>query len=141
MIETETRAPAEKPQKTPSARPTVKDKKTRERAEGIGGLFQLAAFGLLVSGQRADAIAVASHGPNIATETAKIADTNEQFARVADQLADMGPYGALITAVTPMIVQILVNHGRLKAEQLRMDGVYSRERLLELADEEQNSDD
>ena len=57
-----------------------------------------------------DIAAVHLHARPIAKTVADVADEDERFAAVFDRITDMGPYGALFAAVTPLIVQIYVNH-------------------------------
>ena len=85
------------------------------RAQGVRGWAQLAAGILyMVPPLRADAAAVVLHTPAIATEAANVADEDERAAALLDRIASVGPYGALITAVAGLAVQLAVNHGLLK---------------------------
>jgi hypothetical protein len=64
-------------------------------------------------GQVADAGACAQHGENISNEVAALAETNEPIAKAVDFITGVGPYAALIAAVLPFGLQILLNHGRI----------------------------
>jgi uncharacterized protein with beta-barrel porin domain len=97
--------------------------KTNEREEALNGLFQLGSAALLIAKQPADAGAVATHGPNIARETANIAENNDNFAKTIDYITAVGPYAGLLTAVMPLVLQIMVNHNKLPAEPLSAFGV------------------
>lgn len=64
-------------------------------------------------GQKADSQALAIHGPSIATETAELAETQPQVAKVIDLWAAVGPYAGILTATLPLVLQLAVNHGKL----------------------------
>jgi hypothetical protein len=51
------------------------------------------------------------HWPNVAEEVAKLADSQPAIAKFVDPLLQVGPYAGLITAVLPMVLQLMVNHG------------------------------
>lgn len=89
-----------------------------KRTEGLNGLGQLAQGLLLMTGQYADAAAVGMHFGGIASEVARIADSNETIAKPVDFLIEVGPYGALIQATIPFVLQILANHKVIKADAL-----------------------
>jgi hypothetical protein len=103
--------------------------KTAEREEAVNGLFQLGAAITMFAGTPTDAATVIHHGPAISRETARIAETNESFARVLDYLTNAGPYAALLTAAMPMALQILVNHKKIPAEPFANFGVVPSETL------------
>lgn len=88
---------------------------TAARTEALNGIGQLIQLPLLITKQHADAGAVGLHWPNVARETAKLAETEPRIAKVIDVLLQVGPYAGLIAAVLPFAVQIGVNHGRLAA--------------------------
>lgn len=88
------------------------------RKEAVNGVFQLASFGLIIGKQYSDAGALNMHGDPIAEEVAKLAETNEGFAKNLDYLLEAGPYAGLITAVMPLALQIMANHGIIKAENV-----------------------
>jgi len=91
---------------------------TEKRAEGLNGLGQLAQGLFLMTGQYADAATVGMHFPPMAKELANIAETNEAIAKPIDFLIEIGPYGALIEAAIPLVMQILANHRLIKAEAM-----------------------
>lgn len=101
---------------TSRAKPTpISEDRINRRSESVSELFGMASLGLLMVGQAADSQAMATHGPKIAVETAKLAESNEQVAKVADWLGMVGPYAGMLTSVLPLILQIAVNHGRVPA--------------------------
>lgn len=102
-----------RPRKVASETTQTKTTKLAAREEAVGGIFQMVSFGLLMAGQVPDAGAVAEHGPKIATQTAILADDNEGVAKIVDFLTAVGPYAGLFSAVLPLALQILVNHGRV----------------------------
>lgn len=82
----------------------------------VEGLFQAPAFGLGLASRfnpvfRLDALAVAEHTPAIAGALADLALENAQFAAVLDRVAQVGPYGGLVVATMPLVLQLAANHG------------------------------
>lgn len=100
-----------------------------QREEAVNGVFQLASYACVITGQHADAGAISLHGPNIARELASLADQNEQIAKGIDWLNKSGPYAGLIIAVMPFTLQVMANHKLLKAEHLAAVGVKDPELL------------
>lgn len=100
-------------------------KKTKERAEGLIGIAQLASFGCIIKGQYADAGAIAKHGPNLALEAAKLGESNDQVGKALDTLNATGPYAGLIAVGLPLVLQLLANHGKIKPEAVAGAGVVS----------------
>lgn len=108
------RAPsAPSPRRTPTTRaPKVKDYRS-----GIEGIGQLAA-GALFFVAPADAAAVGFHTPPIAAALNDLAQQDPRVAAVLDRILAVGPYGALLAAVMPLVLQILTNHGKVPAGML-----------------------
>lgn len=102
------------PAKKPTASQVKAGKKTLERKEAIEGIFGLGIAGLTLAKQYADAEAISQHGEKIATELAVLADQNEAVGQLIDRLTEVGPYAGIIAAVSPLILQILVNHDKAK---------------------------
>lgn len=100
-----------------------------KRLDGLLGLGQLASAGLLMANQYADAAAIGQHFHPIAVELAKIADSNEAIAKPIDFLIEVGPYGALVTAVLPLALQIMANHRVINANAMLGQGVVPPEVL------------
>lgn len=89
----------------------------RKREKAGLGLLQVVAFGAGLLGRfkvapvlPEDIAAVHYHARPIAKSLADAASEDERFAAVFDRLTDLGPYGAIIEAVTPLVVQIFANH-------------------------------
>lgn len=89
----------------------------RKREKAGLGLMQVLAFGAGLLGRfkiapvlPEDIAAVHYHARPIAKSLADAASEDERFAAVFDRLTDLGPYGAIIEAVTPLVVQIFANH-------------------------------
>jgi hypothetical protein len=97
--------------------------KTAAREEAANGIFQLAGFGCVVTHQYADAGAISMHGPTISRELAQTAETSEPIAKALDYIMDAGPYAGLIVAVMPLVLQLMANHGVIKAELVSGGGV------------------
>lgn len=99
-------------------RPAKQAPETREREEALNGLGQLAQVPLLATKQYADAAAFSLHWPNISKEVAKLAESQEQVAKLIDPLIQVGPYTGLITALLPFVMQLAVNHRMVAAGAL-----------------------
>jgi hypothetical protein len=81
--------------------------------ENISGILQLiGAMAFPVA--PADAAAIVMHSNDVSNAVADLAVNDSRIARILDKLLEIGPYGALITAVMPLAAQILANHGIIK---------------------------
>lgn len=97
-----------------SARPARKiAATTAKRTEAISQLGMFAQVPLIATRQFADVGAINLHWPKISEEIAKLADQDEQVAKIIDPLLQVGPYAGLIAAVLPLVMQVAVNHGRM----------------------------
>src|SRR6201999_1641646 len=85
---------------------------TEQRAQAITQLGVFAQVPLVALKQYADVGTIDLHWKNVSTEIAKLAESQDQIARIVDPLMQVGPYAGLITAVLPMVLQFAVNHGR-----------------------------
>lgn len=100
---------------------------------GIMGMLQLPAGVLAFAGMNkpelaADAATVTIYGPNIAEALNELAKERPEIAAVLDRVLSVGPYGMVIAAVMPMVLQILANHGVLPSGLM---GTVPKEALLE----------
>lgn len=122
--------PRSKGSSTPAKRAQLASEKTAERESGLVGLGQLACVPLMFTGNMADCGAISKHWPGVAHETAQMAESNANVARVVDFLTAVGPFAGLLTAVLPLAMQILVNHKRLPMHPaLAQFGVVSPESM------------
>lgn len=103
------RGPQNAPGRKPGT-PVTRQTKTDYKA-GIEGLLQLAAFGVSFSAPY-DAAAIVYHSTPIAIALNDLAQVKPEVARVLDKILAAGPYGAVLSAVVPLIVQLLTNHGK-----------------------------
>lgn len=119
--------------KATPVRPTATDKAAaqleKDRTEGLMVLVSVAQSGCVITGQLADAGAIAVHGKPVATEIARLAAHDERIARMCDTLIAITPYTALIAAVMPLALQVAVNHGMIKAEAVSSLGVVTAKTL------------
>lgn len=103
---------------------TIKvNSKLAARHEAATGIFQLVGFGLIVTRQYADAGAIGLHSGPITDELVKLSESNETIGKALDYLTEAGPYAGLIVAVMPLALQIMANHGLVKAELVAGGGV------------------
>lgn len=126
MTDTQTDTPPLKKDGTPRQRPGPKPGSPQRGGRGsrsrkpdyrpaVGGLLQLVSTPLIILGSQrdeylADAAAISLHAQPIVEAVNDLAQTNPQVARVLDSLTRVGPYGALLTAVVPLAIQLAVNH-------------------------------
>lgn len=102
------------PQGPSQRRPPVKAPRSKDYRAGIEGIGQLAG-GALFFVAPADAAAVMLHTPPIAAALNHLAQQDPRVAAMLDKLLAVGPYGALLAAVMPLVLQILTNHGKIPA--------------------------
>lgn len=125
-------APGERKPKGTTVKPTVASLNIQEaREEGIKGIAQIATAVCIMTKNYADAGAIDMHAEPIAHEIAVLATDNEKIANIVDRVTAMGPYAALIGAVMPLAMQLLVNHDRIKPDAAGLLGgkVMSKEAL------------
>lgn len=79
---------------------------------GINGLFQGICIPLSIAAP-ADAFAVSQHGPNVAEALNQLAQERPEVAAMLEKVLAIGPYGALVAAVIPMVIQIAHNHNAI----------------------------
>jgi hypothetical protein len=91
---------------------------TEQRAEAVDGIFQLVGLGCIITGQYADAGAIALHSPPISVEVAELASKNDGIAKAVDTLLQVGPYAGLVAVVMPLVLQLLANHKIVSAEKM-----------------------
>lgn len=127
--------PSKRPSPPPAkaaakAKPSpTQNAKRNAREEGVNGLFQLATAMCMMTGQNTDAMAFATHGPKISPEIATIAEDYDKVGEVIDKLIAVGPFAGLLTAVLPLGLQLMVNHGKGNPAMFTEFGVVSRETL------------
>lgn len=100
-----------------------------QRFEGMMGLASLGQGICLMTGLHADAMTIGKLFPPVAKEIANIADDNETIAQPIDFLIKIGPYGALIAAGLPFVMQILANHKVIDASKAMGQGIVPPEVL------------
>lgn len=107
-----------------AAKPAVRaNSKLSARHEAATGIFQLAGFGCIILRQYSDAGAIGLHSGPIVDELVSLSDKNESIGKALDYLTEAGPYAGLIVAVMPLALQIMANHGLVKAELVAGGGV------------------
>lgn len=104
--------PAAPQRRSPAA--SKRGPQAKDYRAGIEGLGQLAA-GALLFVSPADGAAVAFHTPPIASALNDLAKEDPRIAAILDRILQVGPYGALLAAIAPLVLQILCNHGKLPA--------------------------
>lgn len=107
-------AAAPRPRKT--TRPAAK-KAEPDFRPGIMGLLQIPIMGLSMIGRQtknpalqADGMALAMHAPNLAEALNETAKAQPPVARALESIMKAGPYGAIIGAMVPLVMQLAANH-------------------------------
>jgi hypothetical protein len=108
---------------------------------GLMGLLQIPSFGLTMFGQRtqnaalqADGMAIAMHAPALAEALNETAKAQPAFGRALESLMKAGPYGAILTALVPLGMQLMANHKLMSAAPEM--GIYPLEQLVAQSDAE-----
>jgi hypothetical protein len=114
---------------TPAVPDTQGKSVNQQRFEGLMGLAQLGQGVCLMAGLHADAMTIGKFFPPVAAEVANIADDNEAVAKPIDFIIKIGPYGALIAAAMPLVMQLLANHKVVDATTMHGYGVVPPEVL------------
>lgn len=102
------------PGKKPAPRPAARTSQREDYRPRILGVLQLVALPLAFKAP-ADGAAVEMHAPNIAQALHDLAMEQPEVAAVLDRILKVGPYGALLTAVVPLLLQLAANHGAVPA--------------------------
>lgn len=132
-------AAAPRPRK--ATRPTAAKRNEPDYRPGIMGLLQIPAMGLSMLGRQtknpalqADGYALAMHAPGLAEALNETAKAQPSVARALDSLMKAGPYGAIIAAMVPLVMQLAANHGVMNpAPQM---GIHSPADLVAASDEQ-----
>lgn len=101
------------------------DKVQHDREEAVAGIFQIASFMCVATGQLADAAALNIHGANVSRETAALATRYDKVGALLDGLSQVGPFTAILAATMPLVIQIAVNHKRISPEKGQAFGAKS----------------
>lgn len=105
----------------------------------VAGLLQPIALALSLAGQQtnspvlvADACAVTEATPGLSAAVGQLAADDDRIGALIDRIAKIGPYGALIGAITPLVLQVAANHGNRAVLTFAAPmGVVGPEELLE----------
>lgn len=110
--------PKRKPGRRAGSSPGTSRRKAAQRVDyktPLIGLAQIPAGILAMVGMRrpefaADAAAITVHAPPIAQALDDLAHEDPAAAAVLERVLAVGPYGALLAAVAPLVLQLLANH-------------------------------
>jgi hypothetical protein len=86
----------------------------RDYRPGVLGIAQTVCLPLTFAAP-ADAWAVQAYAPGLAEALNDLAKERPEVAAMLDRLMEAGPYGALIAATVPLLVQLASNHGLIPA--------------------------
>lgn len=96
---------------------------------GLNGIFQMVAVPLAFKAP-ADAAAVGMHGPNISEALNELAKERPEVAAVLEKLLAVGPYGLVLSATLPLVIQILHNHDVIPEQMAAPLGAVPKKVLL-----------
>lgn len=123
--------------RAPGPRKTAASSRARQTTgtdyrPGIIGLIQIPAAILGGLGMKdetfaLDGAALVMHSPGIAEALNDIAQDNLAVAAALDKILAVGPYGAIIGALLPLVAQIAANHKALPDQVLAGMGAQSRD--------------
>ncbi len=82
----------------------------------------------------ADGYALAMHAPGLAEALNETAKQQPSVARALESIMKAGPYGAIIGAMVPLVMQLAANHGLMKP--LPQMGIHDPADLAAAADEQ-----
>lgn len=95
-----------------SAGPKRKAKGATDYRPGLLGIAQMVSLPLSFSEKTVpDAWAIDQTAPGIAEALNDLAAERPEVAAMLDRILAAGPYGALIAALLPLVIQIATNHG------------------------------
>lgn len=122
-----------RPRRTTPRKTAPTSKKTGpDYRPGILGLLQIPAFALGAAGQfnedlALDGAAISLHAPGIADALHHLALENPAVAAALDRILAAGPYGAILGACLPLVMQIAANHKRIPDAMARGVGAMPRD--------------
>ena len=133
-------AASPKPRKPAVVRPAAK-KGEADYRPGLMGLLQIPSMALSVLGRQtgnpalqADGYALAMHAPTLVEAINETAKAQPKFAKALDNIMKAGPYGALLAATIPLVMQLAANH-KVMPPQPAM-GVHTVEELVAASNEQ-----
>lgn len=103
------------PPRTRAGRAKAAAAEVPQYAQAAAGVLQLPAFVLGMLGRTQpvfalDAAAISMHTPGIAKAVQEVAMQEPRVAAVLDRVLKVGPFGALLAAVVPLVMQLAANH-------------------------------
>ncbi|MEU0398358.1 hypothetical protein ABZ208_37570 [Streptomyces sp. NPDC006208] len=93
----------------------------RRYEEGVQGLLQIPAMALSFVNP-VDGFCVAHHTPPISKAVADLAIERPEVAAALDKVLSVGPYGALLGATLPLVIQLMHNHGMVPESMAKAMG-------------------
>ncbi len=123
--------------KKPSATKAKSKSKGSDNIEDITGLAQLISIPLAIMGTSndaylADVVCINDSVPDIAEAIDAIAQRNERVQKVLTKAGQVGPYGMLLSALGPVIIQVMANHEMIPNN---VGSTVSKDELLARLDE------
>lgn len=84
--------------------------------DAVLGMIQIVSLPISLAAMRsdvfaADLIAIEASAEPIADAFDSLASQNDRVAAALDKLGEVGPYGLVLAAMTPLILQVGTNHG------------------------------
>jgi len=122
-------SPFAPPKSPPRRAPRTPRTQAPDYRPALSGIAQFSAAALSVF-LPMDAAAIVIHSPGIIEAANETAKAHPSFAAMLDKIMIMGPYGALVGAMLPLLAQIADNHQILPTTLTRTLGAVSHEQLL-----------
>jgi hypothetical protein len=115
---------------TPTAKPAPRGAKPRagvtDYRPGMFGIVQLAA-GVCMAVSPLDGYALSVGAPPLVEALQQTSETSPALAAVLDKIMSVGPWGLVIGAALPLIIQIAHNHKLIPAEVATSLGARDRD--------------
>lgn len=102
------------PKPVGARKPPASAKKT-DYATPLNGVLQIIAAPLTMIGTRrpvflADSVTITTYGPGVSEALSDLANERPEVAAVLERVLSVGPYGALLASVFPLVLQLAANH-------------------------------
>lgn len=110
-------------------RPSTARARATDYRPGILGMAQTVALPLSFAAP-ADAAAVMMHAQPIAEALNELAQERPEVAAMLEKILAVGPYGAVIAATVPLLVQLGHNHGIIPEPMAKQLGAVPKQKLL-----------
>jgi hypothetical protein len=134
---------AKRPAAKTAGKATPAAGKHAEYTMAMQGVMQIPAAVLAMASRWSptlalDSVAFTVHAPPISSAVADLAMEDARVAAILEKVAEVGPYGAIVLAVLPLVLQVAANHKAIPPNEEM--GILTPEQLLVKAGVEVTAD-